>query len=163
MGKIDGIKAEFLRVYETIAERRGLPIIFGRIMATFFLEGPELSQQELSKLIGYSLSSVSRALDQMIQMGIIRKHKNTSKKHFLYEMKLDYRDMAIGGIETWIRQAEAGNQEIKQIRMKLEKESFNNKEQSEVNRLLNLFESFEEDLKFVIDVIKKSVNEIKKL
>ncbi|MFX0153435.1 MAG: hypothetical protein ACFE9Q_02810 [Candidatus Hodarchaeota archaeon] len=49
-------------------------------MATFFLEGRELNQKELSDLTGYSVLSISRAVDQMAKMGILQKHKNPSRE-----------------------------------------------------------------------------------
>ena len=159
---IEEIKTKFVRMYEGIVERRGLPILFGRVMAIFILEGKELNQKEISELTGYSISTISRTLDQMIQMGLINKYKNPSREYFLYEMKTNFLEMAIGGLEMWTKQAEASKNEIRCLRTKIEKKDFNKKFESEVSRLLTLFNSLEEDIELLIEIIRKIVDEVKK-
>jgi len=163
MRSIKEVKQEFLQIYEGITEKRGLPIVFGRIMASFFLEEHELSQKKLSKLTGYSISSVSRALDQMNNLGLITKFKNPSRENFLYKMNLNYIDLAVGGIETWIKQAEMNKTEINQLWYKIENESFKDEEQEEANRLIELFKGLVHDIDIIIDVFKQTINSIKNL
>jgi len=162
METIDNIKAEFMRIYEGIAERRGLSILFGRIMAVFFLEEKELSQKQISELTGYSISSVSRSLDQMTQMGIVTKYKNPSREYFLYQMKLNYLDMAMGGIQTWINQAEMGKKQINKLRTKIENEDIGKEAQVEALRLIKLFRNFEDNIEVVLKIFRKTINELKK-
>ena len=163
MRSIEEVKQEFLQIYESIIEKRGLPIVFGRIMASFFLEGRELSQKKLSKLTGYSISSVSRALDQMNNLGLITKFKNPSRENFLYKMNLNYIDLAVGGIKTWIKQAEMSKTEINQLWYKMENESFKDEEQEGANRLIELFKGLTHDIDIIIDVFRQTLNSIKNL
>lgn len=162
MRSIEEVKKEFLHIYERIAEKRGLPIVFGRIMASFFLEEHELSQKGLSELTGYSISSVSRALDQMNNLGLISKFKNPSREYFLYKMNLNYINLALGGLQTWIRQAEMSKNEINQLKNKIENENFMDKDKDEVNRLIELFKGITRDIDVIIGIFKTTINSIKK-
>ena len=103
MKSLQEIKAEFVQIYEDMLRAKGLPTIFGRIMATLLLEGRELSHKELSNLTGYSISSVSRTLDQMVRMGIVHKHKDAALKHFVFHVSGDFPEMIASGMETYAR------------------------------------------------------------
>jgi len=162
MSSLQEIKTECIRIYEGIASRRGLPTLLGRIMAVFFLEGRELSQKEVSDLTEYSVSSVSRTLDQMFRMGIVHRHKDPSLGHFVYHMNIDYRDLAIGGLETWIRQAEASKEEIKNLRRKVNALKLKGGEEAETNRLHAMLKDMEEKLESVLDIIKKDIRELER-
>jgi len=163
MSSLQEIKTEFIRIYEGIAIRRGFPALLGRIMAVFFLEGRELSQKEVSDLTGYSVSSVSRTLDQMLRMGIVHKHKDPSLNRFVYHMNIDFRDLAISGLETWIRHAEASKEEIKNLRLKVSILKSKEKEDAEINRLHTMLKDIEEKIESVLRLIKKDIEELKTL
>jgi len=112
-------RKEFIHIYQTIASRRGLPTVFGRIMATFFLEERELSQKEISDLTGYSVGSVSKSLNHMGLLGLIRKRKDLSTNRYVYSMNVDFKDLAAGGLQAWVAGAEMSLDEIRRLRQKL--------------------------------------------
>jgi len=162
MNSLREVKTEFMRIYEGIASRRGLPAIIGRIMAAFFIEERELNQRELSDITGYSLSSVSRALDQMVRMGLVTKYKEPSRECFVYRMKTDFSDLAIGGLEAWIRQAEIGKSEIENLRRKIENLTFRKEEETKAKRLYNMLKEIEKKMDLLIEVIREDVVELRK-
>lgn len=162
MSSLEEVRTEFIRIYENVAFKRGLPTILGRIMAVFFLEGRELSQKEVSDLTGYSISSVSRTLDQMVRMGLIHKHKDPSHRHFVYHMNIDYHDLAISGLDTWIRQAEASQEEMRNLRMRIEALKLKGEEATEAKRLRSMLKNIEEKVESLLNIIKNNVEELKR-
>jgi DNA-binding transcriptional regulator GbsR (MarR family) len=161
MGSLKDIKADFIRIYEGIAIRRGQSAILGRIMGAFFTEGRELSQKELSVLTGYSVSSVSRALDHMLALGIVQEHKDLSREYSVYNMSVDFLYLVIAGLDAFIRQAEASQKEIEALRKKMEATSFSKDEKAEANTLHARFRKLEEGMMLFAEISKKNIDELK--
>ena len=159
MNSLEEIKAEFVRIYEDILRAKGLPTIFGRIMATLLLEERELSHKEISNLTGYSISSVSRTLDQMVRMGIVHKHKDASLKHFVFHVIVDFPEMIASGMETMLRVYEAQREEIKNLARKVR--SLKSKEKAEINRLLATLEKVEKTIEFAEGIMKNTIEELR--
>lgn len=162
MSSIREIKTEFIRIYEDVAARRGLPAILGRVMAVFFLEGRGLSQKEVSDLTGYSVSSVSRTLDQMVRMGLVHRHRDPSHRRFVYHMDIDYYDLAISGLEAWIGQAQATKEQLESLRQRVSVFELEGEDQAEANRLHALLKNMGEKLDSLLHVIAKDVEELKR-
>jgi DNA-binding transcriptional regulator GbsR (MarR family) len=160
MTSIQEIKAKFVQIYEDMLRAKGLPTIFGRIMATLLLEGHELSHKEISNLTGYSISSVSRTLDQMVRMGIVHKHKDASLKHFVFHVSVDFPEMTASGMETMLRVYEAQREEIKKLTQKVR--SLKSKEKkAEINRLHATLENVEKTIEFAEGIIKNTIQELR--
>lgn len=157
---LEEIKAEFVRIYEDLVRTKGLPPIYGRIMATFLLEGPELSHKEISHLTGYSISSVSRTLDQMVRMGIVRKHKHVSLKYFVYHVNIDFRALAISAFETLIGSYEGFLKEIENLTLKASTIKSKRKEQAGINRLQAMLKDFSKTMKHILESMKRVVAEL---
>jgi len=161
MNSLEEIKAEFVRIYEDILRARGLPTVFGRIMATLLLEERELSHKEISNLTGYSISSVSRTLDQMIRMGIVHKHKDASLKHFVFHVIVDFPEMIASGMETMLRVYEAQRKELKNLTPKLSALKLKGKQQAEINRLQATLEKVAKTIEFAEGIMKNSIKELR--
>jgi len=131
-------------------------------MAIFFLEGRDLSQKEISELTGYSISSVNRILQQMILMGLVRKYRDPSLGRFVYHMSIDYLDLAIGGLEAWLKQAEASKEEIRKLRLKVESLGEKEKERAEIQHLHSMLKDIEEKMESLFEVIRKDIEELKR-
>lgn len=155
MSSLEEIKTEFIRLYEDIFIRRGLTPIFGRIVAVFLLEGRDLSQQEISDLTGYSISSVSRALDQMIQMGALKKHKDTRfLRQFVYRMNLDLRNMVADSLEVVVRNTTVSIEEVKKLIRKMDALKHEGEEKAEINRIKTILKDNEEYLESLVEILK---------
>ncbi len=161
MSSLQEIKAEFIRIYEDMLRAKGLPAIFGRIMATLLLEGRELSHKEISDLTGYSISSVSRTLDQMVRMEIVHKHKDPSLKHFVFHVSVDFPEMLANGLETMLRVYEAQREEMKNLTRKVSALKSKGKEQAEINRLQATLEKIEKAIEFSEGIMKNAIKELR--
>jgi DNA-binding transcriptional regulator GbsR (MarR family) len=162
MNTLGDIKKDFIRYYEDVASKRGLPTLFGRIMGVFFLEGRELTQKEVSDLTGYSVSSASRTLDQMMRMGLVQRHKDPSIGSYVYRMSIDYLDLAAHGLMAWIRQAEESMQNLRAVRQKMSSIKIMEGEEEEFERVHNMMRDIEEKAATMINIVKKDVAELKK-
>ncbi|MFB0558870.1 MAG: MarR family transcriptional regulator [Candidatus Bathyarchaeia archaeon] len=160
MSALEDVKAEFIRYYEDVSNKRGLPTLFGRIMGVFFLEGRELTQKEISDLTGYSISSVSRTLDQMVRMGLVQRHKDPSIGSFAYRMSINYLDLAVHGLGTWIRQAEESLQNLRNIRQKMSSIKIEEGEEAEFDRIYRMLRDIEEKGEIIIKIIKRDIEEL---
>ncbi len=161
MNSLQEIKAEFVRIYEDMLRAKGLPTIFGRIMATLLVEGRELSHKEISNLTGYSISSVSRTLDQMVRMGIVHKHKDASLKHFVFHVSVDFPEMIASGMETMLRVYEAQRDEIKKLTRKVRSLKSKERETTEINRLQATLENIEKTIEFAEGIMKNTIKELR--
>jgi DNA-binding transcriptional regulator GbsR (MarR family) len=163
MDSVEKFKSEFLRIYEQIAERRGLSAIIGRIMGSFFLHEKEMNQKELSEKTGYSISSISRSLDQMIQLGIVSKHKHSSREYYIYKMSAGFLDLALKGISKWIQQAELSRNKIKELSDKMQNHSFSPKQKEKVTKFHKTLNDLEQEMKIFIEIMKENLHQLDNL
>jgi DNA-binding transcriptional regulator GbsR (MarR family) len=161
MNSIQEIKTEFVQIYEDMLRAKGLPTIFGRIMANLLLEGRKLSHKEISKLTGYSISSVSRTLDQMIRMGIVHKHKDASRKHFVFHVSASFPEMVATSMVTILRVYRERRNEINKLVRKIKSLKLEEKENDELNRLQATLENVEETIKFSEGIIENTIKELR--
>lgn len=157
---IKEVKDEFVQMYEDFVQTRGIPRIIGRVMAVFLLEGRELSHKEISNLTGYSISSVSRTLDQMIRMGVVHKHKDVPRKQFVYHVKIDLRELIISAFEVQIRVYEERLKEVDNLTQKVNTLQSKEKGQVEINRLQGMLKNFSKTMKHMQNIYKKIVMEL---
>jgi len=161
MSSLEEFKAEFIQIYEDMLRAKGLPTIFGRIMAILLLEKHELSHKEISNLTGYSISSVSRTLDQMVKMGIVHKHKDASLKHFVFHVSVNFPEMIASSMETMLRVYKAQREEMKNLTQKVRSLKSKEKDKTEINRLQATLEKISETIEFVEDIMKKTIKELR--
>ncbi len=155
------IRAEFVRIYEDLVQVKGLPRIFGRIMAIFLIEGRELSHKEVSKLTGYSISSVSRTLGQMVRMGIIHKHKDTLQKQFVYHVDFGFRQLAISAFEVQLRAYERHLNEVQDLVRISSALKSRGEEKAEIAHLKSMLREFSKTMQQILEIIKKLTIELK--
>ena len=121
MSSYNEIRAEFIQLYESIFSRRGLAPIMGRIVAVFLLEERELTQHELADFVGYSISSVNRALDDMVRRGMLSKRKDErSLRQYVYRMNQDMKGMVAGSLKIIQGTTTASVEELRNLLRKLD-------------------------------------------
>ena len=163
MNSLQEIRAGFIRVYEDIMHAKGLPTIMGRIMAVLLLEGRELNHKEISSLTGYSMASVNRTLNQLVSMGIAHKHKDPLQKYYVFHVSINFPEMYASGIEKIMNVYQTQRNEIDNLTQKLTALESEGKEQAEIKRLWTVLENFDRILEVTMEVLKKTVKELRLL
>jgi len=118
-------------------------------------EGRELSQQEVSTLSGYSLSSVSRALDQLIQMGAVYKQKDPrALRSYMYHINVGLKEMVASSLDTIIFNSSKSLEEVSSLTSKLH--SINQRSRTEEGESIErILSSFGDSMKDLIGVLKR--------
>jgi len=161
MDSLEEIKTEFIQIYEDMLRAKGLPTIFGRIMATLLLETRNLSHKEISNLTGYSISSVSRTLEQMVRMGIVHKHKDASLKHFVFHVSVDFPEMTASSMETMLRVYKAQRDKIKDLTQKVRPLKSRKKDKAEISHLQATLEKIAKTIEFAEGIIENAIKELR--
>jgi len=163
MNSLQEIRAGFIRVYEDIMRAKGLPTIMGRIMAVLLLEGRELNHKEISSLTGYSMASVNRTLNQLVSMGIAHKHKDPLQKYYVFHVNIDFPEIYANSIEKIMNVYQTQRNEIDNLTQKLTALESEGKEQAEIKRLRTVLENFDRILEVTMEVLEKTVKELRLL
>ncbi len=100
------IRARFIQFMEGLAEQRGFKSIHGRILACFMMNQTPLTQEEMSSWTGYSISSISRALDQLTSLGSVRRYKQSGIRSYFYELSIPLGSILTGALAQWIALAQ---------------------------------------------------------
>ena len=83
------VKKEILELFARAARSIGYSDVHGKVIAALLMEGRELSLQELAKLTGYSLASISLSLDFLELFEIIRRVKKERDRKLYVKLEGD--------------------------------------------------------------------------
>jgi len=161
MNSLQEIKAGFIRIYEDIVRAKGLPTIMGRILAILLLEGRELDHKEISNLTGYSMASVNRTLNQLVNFGMVHKHKDPLKKHFVFHASIDFSELFADSIEKLIRVYETQRNEVNELTQKLNSLDAKENDQAEIKRVRELLNKFERVLVASTEALGNMLKELR--
>jgi DNA-binding transcriptional regulator GbsR (MarR family) len=161
MNSLQEIRAGFIRIYEDIVRAKGLPTIMGRILAVLLLEGRELDHKEISSLTGYSMASVNRTLNQLVNFGMIHKHKDALKKHYVFHMNIDFPEIFADSLEKMVRVYGMQRDELNNLIQKLATLESEGKEKAEVNHLRFTLKNFEKVLEITMGVLGNTIKELR--
>jgi DNA-binding transcriptional regulator GbsR (MarR family) len=161
MNSLQEIKAGFIRIYEDIVRAKGLPTIMGRILAILLLEGRELDHKEISNLTGYSMASVNRTLNQLVSFGMLHKHKDHLKKHFVFHASIDFSELFADSIEKLIRVYEMQRNEVNELTQKLDSLDAKENDQAEIKRVRELLNKFERVLVAATEALGNMLKELR--
>lgn len=96
------LQTRFIRLLEHFAEERGFKPLHGRILACLLLASTPRSQHEIAQWTGYSLSAVSRALDQLVSLGSVQRLKEPGSRRYHYQIGTPLTSLIAGSVERWI-------------------------------------------------------------
>ena len=161
MSSIQEVRDGFIRVYEDIMRAKGLPTIMGRIMAVLLLEGRELNHKEISSLTGYSMASVNRTLNQLVNFRLVHKHKDPIQKHYVFHSNVDFPELFASGLEKMITVYGTQRNEINDLTQKLNSLESEEEEQAEVKRLRTMLETFDKVLEVTMEVLEDMMKELR--
>jgi len=161
MNSLQEIRAGFIRIYEDIVRAKGLPTIMGRVLAVLLLEGRELDHKEISSLTGYSMASVNRTLNQLVSFGMLRKHKDPLKKHFVFHTSVDFCELFADSLEKMLRVYGTQRDEVNELTQKLNSLESKGNEQAEIKRVRNVLNEFERVLDVAMEVLENMLKELR--
>ncbi len=161
MNNLQEVRDGFARVYEDIVGAKGLPTIMGRIMAILLMEGRELDHKEISSLTGYSMASVNRTLNQLVNFGMVHKHKDAIKKHYVFHVNIDFPEIFTNSLEKMVKVYGIQRDELNNLIQKLGVLESDETEQAEINRLRFTLENFEKILQVTMDVLGNTIKELR--
>ncbi len=161
MNSLQEIKEGFIRVYEDIVRAKGLPTIMGRILAILLLEGRELDHKEISRLTGYSMASVNRTLNQLVSFGMLRKHKDPLKKHFVFHTSVDFSELFADSLENMLRVYGTQRDEVNELTQKLNLLGAKGNEQAEIKRVRDVLNKFDRVLDVAMEVLENMLKELR--
>ncbi len=115
MSEYHQIRTQFIQLLERITEERGFKPIHGRILACLFLSDQPRNQQSIAEWSGYSVSAVSRTLDQLMKIGSIRRYKEPGERSYRYQIGASMPSLFIGAIGQWLKMVELVRTPIHQL------------------------------------------------
>jgi DNA-binding transcriptional regulator GbsR (MarR family) len=161
MNSLQEIKAGFIRIYEDIVRAKGLPTVMGRVLAVLLLEGRELDHKEISNLTGYSMASVNRTLNQLVSFGMLRKHKDPLKKHFVFHTNVDFSELFADSLENMLRVYGTQRDEVNELTQKLNSLDAKENDQAEIKRVRNVLNKFNRVLEIATEVLENMLKELR--
>ena len=133
----------------------------GRILAILLLEGRELDHKEISNLTGYSMASVNRTLNQLVSFGMLHKHKDPLKKHFVFHTSVDFSELFADSLENMLRVYGTQRDEVNELRQKLNSVGAKENEKEEIKRVRNVLNEFDRVLEVAIEVLENMLKELR--
>ena len=161
MNSLQEIRAGFIRIYEDIVRAKGLPTIMGRIIAVLLLEGRELNHKEISSLTGYSMASVNRTLNQLVNFGMVHKHKDPVKKHFVFHANVDFSELFADSLEKMMRIYEMQRSEVNGLTQKLDSLESKGNNQAEIKHVQNVLTNFDRVLVAAMEALGNMLKELR--
>ena len=133
----------------------------GRVMAVLLIEGRELNHKEISSLTGYSMASVNRTLNQLVNFRLVHKHKDPVKKHYVFHSNVDFPELFVSSLEKMVTVYGAQRDEISDLLQKLNSLETEEGRQDEANRLRTMLEKFDKILGVTMEVLVDMMKELR--
>ena len=105
MKSLEEIEDELTFLWEDMAEERGFNRVVGRVLLTLMVGGRPLSQKEIAEETGYSLPTVSRALNTLVTLGTGKKTGTPGSRLRRYHVEMRPQDLMVSGLAKWLSDA----------------------------------------------------------
>ena len=96
------IQQEMIEVFEDLLEKQGHSRMFGQILATIYLKEVPMTQEQLEKESNFSRSSINKAVNELLNLGYLRKRQLGEGKKLVYYTELGPKDIFLHGIEGYL-------------------------------------------------------------
>jgi DNA-binding transcriptional regulator GbsR (MarR family) len=125
------------------------------------LESTPLSQKEISEATGYSVPTVSKALNTLSSLGSVRRTRKPQARTALYYVEMHPVEMLSGGLARWILVAEMMRRRVAEIQRKVEEARGEDPQRAE--RLAKRLGELASFLPRMIEVMARAVEEVRRL
>ncbi|WP_424359276.1 GbsR/MarR family transcriptional regulator [Methanocella sp. MCL-LM] len=78
-----------LGTFEALFKARGMGDLHGRVFGAILLSVNEMTQDDIGLFTGYSVPAVSSALDELVRVGLVNRHKRQDSRKYYYSSKAD--------------------------------------------------------------------------
>lgn len=160
------LRKKFIQFIEQLVEQRGFKSVHGRILACLILSNTPQSQNSIALWSKYDISTVSRALDQMVRLGSVRRFKQPGVRNYVYEIGSTIADMIIGALESWLLVIEKMEQPIASMvksAKKINVSKLNENEASESQRLSYILVEMEGTINKVKPIFEETAQKLRVL
>jgi DNA-binding transcriptional regulator GbsR (MarR family) len=157
------LRRQFTQFMEQLVEQRGFKSMHGRILTCLMLSNTPQSQYNIAQWTKYSISTVSRALDQMVRLGSIRRFKQPGIRSYVYEIGTTTAALIIGALESWLLMVEKAREPIASMAKtakKIDVLKLKDKEASESQRLTQLLSEMETTLENAKPIFEETVQKL---
>ncbi|MGD2072998.1 MAG: hypothetical protein PVG65_05875 [Candidatus Thorarchaeota archaeon] len=164
MPEFQELRKRFIQFMEQLVEQRGFKSVHGRILACLILSDTPQSQNDIAQWSQYSVSTVSRALEQMVRLGSVSRFKQPGIRSYVYEVGRTIADLIIGALESWLLMIERTMQPIAsmvQTAKKIDISKLNDKEASEIRQLTRLLIEMESTLDKASPIFKETLQKLR--
>lgn len=158
MTSLEEIEREVASIWEDMAESRGYNRVVGRVLFILMAEGSPLSQKEIAVKTGYSLPTISRALNTIVALGTAKKTAMPGSRLRRYRVEMRPADLMVGGLVNWLLVARTMHRRISGVLGELE--SLENEEAERAENLMTFLTSLHDSIPKMIEIIQRAMGEM---
>lgn len=96
------IQQETIELFEDLLEKQGYSRMLGQVLAIIYLKEVPMTQEQLEKESNFSRSSINKAVNDLLNLGYIRKRQLGEGKKLVYYMEWGSRDIFLWGIKSYL-------------------------------------------------------------
>jgi DNA-binding transcriptional regulator GbsR (MarR family) len=160
------VRERFIQLMETIAEERGFKGMHGRVLACLFLSDSPLNQQAIARWTGYSVSAISRVLEQLVALGSVRRSREPGSRSYNYQVGTSLSTLFVDAINRWsvvVERAETPIAELTQAAQRLDVEGLKKDERAEARQMVRQLVQLGEMLRRIKALFEKLVAQLRTL
>jgi len=158
MNSLEEIEVELSSLWEDMAESRGFNRVVGRVLFTLLLGGRPKSQREIAEETGYSLPTVSRALNTLVALGTGKKIGTPGSRLRRYHVEMRPQDLMVSGLTKWLTDARAMHRKLSAILEEVE--SLRGDEAEGAEALKAFLTEMCRSLPGIIGIMERAIGEI---
>jgi len=166
MKDLNEIRNQFSRLIEASVEQRGFKTVHGRIIAYLLMSPRALTQQEIVERTGYSVSAISRTLDELENLGSVSKFKEPGERSYRYETTTSIVDSLINFIQKWLWTTKNMMNSIDNLAQEVEnidRSTLKNSEIAEINYFNKKMNNIVDSFKKIVPQFEKFIQQLNKI
>jgi len=159
MTSLEELEGEAASIWEDLAEARGFNRVVGRVLFTLMTAGEPLSQGEIAERTGYSVPTISRALNTLVALGTGKKVGAPGSRLRRYQVDMRPQELMIRGLAKWLEDARAMRRRIGGILEEME--SLGGEEAERAGRLRAFLTELSGSIPGMTEVIERAMREMR--
>jgi DNA-binding transcriptional regulator GbsR (MarR family) len=158
MTGLEEIEREVASIWEDMAESRGYNRVVGTVLFILMVEGRPLSQKEIAEKTGYSLPTISRALNTIVALGTAKKTATPGSRLRRYRVEMRSEDLMVGGLANWLLVARTMRRRVSGVLDELG--SLENEEAEKAENLKTFLTGLHDSLPRMIEIIQRAMTDM---